>query len=93
MQIEQIADRASLNTNCYYMIFSKRFHHQVFSYRLIKRETNMEKTIFVTVGTTQFDDLISIIADPDSGIPQTLIQKGFTKLIIQSGKSRLPTGE
>ena len=53
----------------------------------------MEKTIFVTVGTTQFDDLISIIANPDSGIPQTLIQKGFTKLIIQSGKSRLPTGE
>ena len=53
----------------------------------------MDKTIFVTVGTTQFDDLISIIAGPDSSIPQTLIQKGFTKLIIQSGKSPFPKGE
>ena len=49
---------------------------------------NMDKKVFVTVGTTQFDELIKIVlSDPHKKIQIALKEKGFTQLIIQSGKS------
>ena len=49
---------------------------------------NMDKKVFVTVGTTQFDELIKIVlSDPHKKIQIALKEKGFTHLIIQSGKS------
>ena len=49
---------------------------------------NMDKRVFVTVGTTQFDELIKIVlSDPHKKIQIALKEKGFTQLIIQSGKS------
>ena len=48
----------------------------------------MGKRVFVTVGTTQFDELIqSIISDPNRNIQKVLKKKGFSHLSIQSGKS------
>ena len=50
----------------------------------------MEKRVFVTVGTTQFDDLINcILTDPNKSAQKVLKNKGFTHLIIQSGKSQV----
>ena len=49
---------------------------------------NMEKKVFITVGTTQFDELINIVlSDPHKKIQCVLKEKGFTHIIIQSGKS------
>ena len=50
----------------------------------------MEKRVFVTVGTTQFDDLINcILTDPSKSVQKALNKKGFTHITIQSGKSRV----
>ena len=48
----------------------------------------MEKTVFLTVGTTQFDDLINcVLHDPNKYVLKALKEKGYTQLTIQSGKS------
>ena len=48
----------------------------------------MEKTVFITVGTTQFDDLINcVLHDPNKDVLKVLKEKGYTQLTIQSGKS------
>ena len=48
----------------------------------------MGKRVFLTVGTTQFDDLVQcVISDPNRNIQKVLKKKGFTHLTIQSGKS------
>lgn len=41
------------------------------------------KTLFVTVGSTRFDDLINRIVDDD--IIELLVQKNFKKIILQVG--------
>ena len=46
---------------------------------------NMDKKVFITVGTTQFDELINIV--PHKKVQCVLKEKGFTHIIIQSGKS------
>ena len=47
----------------------------------------MEKTVFITVGTTQFDDLINcVLHDPNKDVLKVLKEKGYTQLTIQSGK-------
>ena len=48
----------------------------------------MEKTVFITVGTTQFDDLINcVLHDPNKDVLKVLKEKGYTQLTVQSGKS------
>ena len=50
----------------------------------------MEKRVFITVGTTQFDDLINFIhTDPSKSVQKALKKKGVTHIPIQSGKSRV----
>ena len=44
--------------------------------------------VFVTVGTTRFDDLVRQILQPQ--VLHILRQKGYTELLIQSGKSEFP---
>ena len=48
----------------------------------------MDKKVFVTVGTTQFDELVkTVLSDPHKKIQIALKEKGFTHLIIQTGRS------
>jgi UDP-N-acetylglucosamine transferase subunit ALG13 len=51
----------------------------------IKTKTEKIKTVFVTVGTTRFDELIKSIDSPE--FASVLLEKGYTSLIIQSGSS------
>ena len=55
----------------------------------------MEKKVFLTVGTTQFNELINcVVSDHEKKVQLALKEKGFTHLIIQSGKSHInSTGE
>ncbi|KAG5513433.1 hypothetical protein PMAC_001497 [Pneumocystis sp. 'macacae'] len=45
-----------------------------------------EKTVFVTVGSTRFDALISSIQQKE--IQKALIRRGFSKILVQYGNSR-----
>lgn len=47
----------------------------------------MKKKIFVTVGTTEFDELIETVLSPK--ILQALSSKGYTEMILQIGRSSL----
>lgn len=50
------------------------------------------KTVFVTVGTTRFDELIESITSPEN--IQTLKDRGYERLVLQVGKgSLLPTAD
>ena len=55
----------------------------------------MDKKVFITVGTTRFDELINtVLSDPLKKVQIALKEKGFTHLIVQTGKSRInSTGE
>ena len=44
----------------------------------------MSRTVFVTVGTTKFDDLVKAITT--CGVLDVLVEKGYTKLLIQTGR-------
>mmetsp|Transcript_19805 Transcript_19805/g.33734 ORF Transcript_19805/g.33734 Transcript_19805/m.33734 type:complete len:87 (+) Transcript_19805:1270-1530(+) len=46
-------------------------------------------SVFVTVGTTLFEDLISTIQEPS--ICKELSQQGFKQLNVQYGKGKPPT--
>lgn len=45
----------------------------------------MEKIAFVTVGSTQFDALVDAVLGYD--VIQVLQEHGFTRLVVQAGKS------
>ena len=48
----------------------------------------MEKRVFVTVGTTRFDHLIeTVLGIRGQRLQLSLAAKGYTHLIVQSGKS------
>ena len=48
----------------------------------------VEKRVFVTVGTTRFDQLLETVVGGETKEMQSVLKaKGFTQLIIQSGKS------
>jgi beta-1,4-N-acetylglucosaminyltransferase len=47
--------------------------------------TKNEKMVFVTVGTTRFDQLIEAIDSPQ--FASALLEKGYTSLVIQAGSS------
>ncbi|XP_003970264.2 UDP-N-acetylglucosamine transferase subunit ALG13 homolog isoform X1 [Takifugu rubripes] len=50
------------------------------------------KTVFVTVGTTKFDQLIESITSPEN--VQILKDRGYERLVLQVGKgSVLPTAD
>jgi beta-1,4-N-acetylglucosaminyltransferase len=50
----------------------------------------MEMIAFVTVGSTHFDALVdSVLSTP---VLSTLLSKGFSKLIVQCGKTKLQVG-
>ncbi|EGF82268.1 hypothetical protein BATDEDRAFT_10179 [Batrachochytrium dendrobatidis JAM81] len=44
--------------------------------------------VFVTVGTTRFDDLVEAVLDPS--FLQLLVKHGFNQLILQHGHSPIP---
>uniref|UniRef100_A0A8C4XKX1 UDP-N-acetylglucosamine transferase subunit ALG13 n=1 Tax=Falco tinnunculus TaxID=100819 RepID=A0A8C4XKX1_FALTI len=46
------------------------------------------KSVFVTVGTTSFDDLIATICSPAA--LQVLQSRGYEKLVLQVGRGALP---
>lgn len=46
----------------------------------------MSRIIFVTVGSTGFDQIISLVTS--TPFLQLLISQGFAKLVVQYGKSR-----
>ena len=47
----------------------------------------MGKRVFVTVGTTRFDQLIeTVLGAQNQSLQLTLAAKGYTHLLIQSGK-------
>lgn len=45
------------------------------------------KTVFVTVGTTSFDELIKVITSSDA--VETLKSRGYEKLVLQVGKGEV----
>ncbi|CAI9732717.1 UDP-N-acetylglucosamine transferase subunit ALG13 homolog isoform X1 [Octopus vulgaris] len=51
--------------------------------------SNKNKTVFVTVGTTQFDQLVLKVATEE--ICQKLNDLGFKRMIIQAGHSKPPS--
>ena len=55
---------------------------------MLKGETD-EMRVFVTVGTTRFDDLVAKIWDQQ--VVQALVSKGYTEILVQTGNSTLPT--
>jgi beta-1,4-N-acetylglucosaminyltransferase len=46
----------------------------------------MPKTVFVTVGTTEFDQLISVISSPES--LRVLRSLGYQRLVLQIGRGK-----
>ncbi|XP_065884909.1 UDP-N-acetylglucosamine transferase subunit ALG13-like [Dysidea avara] len=48
-------------------------------------ETNEERSIFVTVGTTRFDELVKAVASEQ--FIKLAISKGYNKMVVQAGKS------
>ena len=42
--------------------------------------------VFVTVGTTQFDDLITVVTSDK--LLDTFVEQGYSKLIVQAGNSK-----
>ncbi|KAL7410369.1 glycosyl transferase [Mrakia frigida] len=55
---------------------------------MIKSSHSSKKTCFVTVGSTSFDGLVHSILSPSS--LAALAAKGFTRLVVQHGNSKLP---
>ncbi|XP_057375948.1 UDP-N-acetylglucosamine transferase subunit ALG13 homolog [Daphnia carinata] len=51
-------------------------------------ESQGKKNIFVTVGTTQFDELVTEVLHPD--MLEVMESKGYTHLIIQIGRGLEP---
>ena len=53
----------------------------------------MGKKVFITVGTTQFDQLIeTVLGAQDQRLQLKLAAKGYTHLLIQSGNYGDSTG-
>ena len=50
-----------------------------------------QKTVFVTVGTTQFDELIKTITS--AAMLDVLVERGFTRLLVQTGRGTYDVGE
>ena len=48
---------------------------------------NNEKYVFVTVGTTQFDKLIDAVTTDE--FLTLLVKKGYTKVLLQTGKGKV----
>lgn len=46
------------------------------------------RCIFVTVGSTHFDELVEAVLAPK--VLQALRQRGFSKLVVQTGKYEIP---
>eukprot|EP00762_Andalucia_godoyi_P005402 ANDGO_08365.mRNA.1 UDP-N-acetylglucosamine transferase subunit alg13 len=47
-----------------------------------------KKAVFVTVGTTKFDDLIAAVVRSD--VLQLLVERGYTEMTVQYGRGREP---
>ena len=45
------------------------------------------RTVFVTVGTTRFDDLVKEVLRPD--VQKELHRRGYSRMIVQFGNSEL----
>lgn len=50
----------------------------------MKMDASMERYVFITVGTTAFDDLVQTIVSEQ--ILTTLVAEGYTKIILQTGR-------
>ena len=54
----------------------------------------MGKSVFITVGTTRFDQLIeTVLGAQDQRLQSKLAAKGYTHLLIQSGNYGDSTGK